>query len=468
MTELRPQIITTENVLTSFVAPAGNRVAAIIGTSQWGPIDTVTAVANLSQYISLFGDETSDGVTGIKAADLFFRNGGTILFVRITDGTEVNSAYMATEGATDAINFEGKYAGTYGDNISIVVEAIDTTKRAITITDGSSTETFTNAGLGYSDNDALATAVNATSNLATATVESGQGSGIIDVISTPTFLSGGDDGTTTITQTLYTTAFDDLLIRADYNFLLCPGQTADSFHSALLAKIVNRETQENKYSRYLSGTDVDESIVTMTARTASGKRLALFAPSVKYTNRLTSVQSTIDGSYLAAAVAGLTCVLETEVSATHETVSVEGITVSTSTGQDYYNKSEQNQVLNGSISPISLIGSTIQTVRAVTTITDFTNVYFEQNIVDIVDNVRGDLETYLDTRIGKPNTESERSNVSLQCDSILNTKVQDGIIEEYQPTSAIEGASPDSMIVTVGIKPAFSTNFIYMTLNING
>ena len=84
---LRPQIITSTSVLTSLIAPAGARVAAMIGSAIWGPMDTVTNISSFSEYVRVFGDDkTGSGITGVKGADLFFSNGGTIKFVRIEDG----------------------------------------------------------------------------------------------------------------------------------------------------------------------------------------------------------------------------------------------------------------------------------------------------------------------------------------------------------------------------------------------
>ena len=75
MTIIRPQIIKTVNVLSSLVSPASQRIAAMIGTSSWGPINTATSLESLSDFVSIFGDETAAGVTGIKGAELFFNNG---------------------------------------------------------------------------------------------------------------------------------------------------------------------------------------------------------------------------------------------------------------------------------------------------------------------------------------------------------------------------------------------------------
>ena len=77
MATMRPQIITTRNVIASFTAPTGARTGAMIGTAQWGAVDTVTAITTMSGFVSTFGNDISgSSLTLIKGADLFFRNGG--------------------------------------------------------------------------------------------------------------------------------------------------------------------------------------------------------------------------------------------------------------------------------------------------------------------------------------------------------------------------------------------------------
>ena len=121
-TTLRPQIITSVNSSTSFVNPAGYKTAAMIGTAQWGPLDTATTISTISEYLRTFGSDTASGLTGIRGADLFFRNGGVLNFVRIEGASAEASAasvLILDDGADDAlIDLKAKYTGTYGDNIS--------------------------------------------------------------------------------------------------------------------------------------------------------------------------------------------------------------------------------------------------------------------------------------------------------------------------------------------------------------
>jgi hypothetical protein len=464
----RPQILTTEKILTSFVSPAGDRVAAMIGTATWGPIDTVTLISTLSDFVNAFGDDkTGTGVTGIKGADLFFRNGGTLKFVRIEDGDADYADYSALITATPAITFKAKYKGTYGNNIAITVTANETTaaNRDIQITDGNILEIFNANGSGYATNALIATAL-ASSRLVTATVETGQEATIIDAF-TKTYLTGGDDGEDSLATADYTDAIDNLLYTEEYNFLLVPGVTLDATHSTIVGKLNSRASAEKKYSRYITGIAKDETIATAVARTASGKRLTVVAPNVKYTHRVDGTEGIYDGSYLACAHAGNLCALGVQNSATHKTLSVDGTSILESTGKEYYTKTEQESLLQGRIVPITLIGNTIQASRAVTRETSTTSVFFEEVVVDIVDFVRNAIENYCDTTIGLPNTEERRAIWSGRIDAILANAERQEIIQEFQPSVLVEGESPDTYNATIAVKPSYSVNFVQLTININ-
>ena len=464
---LRPQVITTRNILTSLVAPTGSRNAAMMGTAIWGPINEVVIIQNITDFSNIFGnDKTGTGVTGIKAADLFFNNGGTLKFVRLDDGDAAKSDYMGLNGATDVILFEGYYKGTYGENITIEV-ITNGSNRDVQITDGKILELHNNNGVGHATNESAAAEINANSSLVVATVQSGQETiNLLDAIS-QTQLTGGDDGEDSLIDSTFTTAFDDLLLTEDYNFLLVPGETGDAFHSIMKGRIVTRATSEKKYSRYITGIDIDESIATAIARTSAGKRISVLAPSVKYTHRIDGDALNLDGSYLACAYAGLLCQLDVQNSGTHKTLTVEGVIVNTTTGKEYYSKAEQEQLLSGRINPIALVNNVIQSVRGITRNPDTTNMEFDGYIVDILDDIQTSSEEYLNSVIGKENSVESRAIQSARLDALLTTKKSEGIIEDFQPSTVSEASSPDTINAAVNPKPTKNTNFVRLAINAN-
>ena len=462
---LRPQIISTISVNTSLVAPAGSRTALMFGTAIWGPQNTVTSISDATNFVQVFGgDKAGNGVTGIKGADLFFNNGGTLKFIRLADGTAAYATKKLTNSATDVIALTAKYKGTYGNNIVATVTDVSGA-RSIAITDGTNTEYFTNAGVGYTTNNAIVSAINASSGLVTASVEAGQGTINLADAQSKALISGAD-GETGLTITDYTTAFDNYAVSEDYNFLLIPGYTADAGLQTLATRLDNRALVESKYSRLISGVAQYETVATMKARTSTSKRLTMVAPSPKYTSRVDGATIVLDGSYLACAYAGKLCTLDIENSITHETITVANLAVD-STGKVYYNKTEQESVLGAGVAPISSVGTSIAVIRGITRIGNSTSIMFDDYIVDIIDYVQFELQDYLDTVIGQPKRPTDMKVYEARCDAILQTMQNQGIIESYQETSIVEGVSPDTIAVSVSIKPTYNTNFVLLTININ-
>lgn len=465
MSNLRPQVITTISVNTSLVAPAGSRSALMIGTAIWGPQNVVTAVSDINQFISTFGgDKAGTGITGVKGADLFFNNGGTLKFLRLADGTAAYATKNLLNGVTNVITITAKYKGTYGNNIVVTTTDVSGA-REVTVTDGTNTEFYTNGGVGYTTNNAIVSAINATSQLVTASVQSGQGTiNLADAQSIQ--LISGADGETGLTITDYTTAFDTYLLNEDYNFLLLPGYTTDSGLNTLATRLSNRAAVENKFSRFISGVAQYETIATMKARTSSNKRLTLVAPSVGYTSRVDGSAMILDGSYLACAYAGKLCTLDIENSITHEPITVDNLYVD-ATGKKYYTKTEQESVLGAGVAPISIVGTSTAVIRGITRNGSSTSIFFDDYIVDIIDYVQAELQDYLDTVIGQPKKAIDMRVYEGRCDAILQTMQNQGIIESYQNTVIVEGVSPDTIAVAVSIKPTYNTNFVNLTISVN-
>ena len=466
MADLRPRVTTKRNILSSLQAPAGARNAAMICSAQWGPINEVTNISSLSQFIDSFGsDNDNDDLTGIKGADLFFANGGTLKVVRVDDGTASEASLVLQSDGTDVITLTAKYKGTAGNDISIEISE-NGTNRNIELKLNNTTEIFTNVGDGYSTNEAIVNAINENSNLVTATVETGEETqNLVDAI-TATYLETGSDGTTSLESSDYSDVITNQLLLEEYDYLLIPGVTDNSAQNIFVGNLNARAVSEQKYSRYITGGAVDETIASLKARTLTGLRATLVAPNVKYTNRVTNNNEVLDGSYLACVHAGLLCRLDLEISATHETPALEGLSVNVSTGKEFYTKAEQSELLSSRITPYALVGRSLQCIRAVTRHASTTDPRFEQVIVDIVDYVQVQLETYLNSVIGKPNTQDNRNVYAARMDALLQTIQDEGIIQSFDESIVNQGASPDTINAQVAILPAYSTNFVNLTINI--
>ena len=464
---LRPRVITDTDIQTSLVAPVSNRIAAMIGTATWGPVNEVRSVNRLSQFQKRFGtDKAGTDITGIKGADLFFRNGNNLKFVRITDGTDAKAEVTLQNDTTDVLKLEAYYTGTYGNNILVTVQENDSARNVI-ISDGTTTERYTNAGQGYETNEDIVTAINNSSQLVTASVEGGnETTNLVDATSETQF-TGGEDGEN-VSDSEYETAFDDVLYKESFNVLVIPGKSSDSFQNIITSKVESRASDERKFSRYITGIDVDETLNNISQRTTTSFRTTLVAPNVgDYVNRADNEEYTLDGSYLACAYAGVVVSLPLQVAATHENISIPNVSVNSSSGKRLYSKLEQEELLETSVAPIADINEQLQIIRGVTTIADTSNARYEEVVVDIIDEVTNQVEGYLNTVLGKPNTVSRRELYSQRVDAILEVLKNQGIIESYQPSTVEQGESPDTIDAEIVIKPTYNTNFVNLSITIN-
>ncbi len=465
---LRPKVNIQVNSAIGLVAQGGPATIAIIGSAQWGPIDEVQNLSNFSDGLSLFKeDKTGETLTMIKGLDLLYANGaGNVKAVRIENGSAAKATInLLGAGLSSSIQIDGLYKGSYGNNImaTVTANAVNAGNRDVELTDGAVIETYNNGGIGYSSNTEIVSTINANSNLVTATL---LGTSLIQAM-TRTNLQSGDDGASALTQADYTDALDNVLYNEDFDIVVIPGKTDDSFQSAILAKLNTRAGNDDRFAVYFSGVAKDETLPTIAARISSGQRLALVAPAIKYINRVDSSEQILDGSYLACAYAGVTALGYPELSATHKTLSVAGVMANSATNKEYYNNSESELLLQNRVVPITKISSAIQPVRAVTRHPSTTEVFYEQNIVQITDYVRKQALDILNPFIGSPNLQRTRTVMAKNIDGALEQDKLDEIIVDYLPTEITEGASPDTVNVSITIKPTFLVNFINVVLTLD-
>ncbi len=463
----RIRIETQEDI--TLTTPGGPAVIALMGTAQWGAMNevkTFTSFANLLDYYKA----DKEGLTLVKGSDIAYNNGAYVVkAVRIGHTGYAKAEKAFDSGAeTGVLTFKGLYDGTYGNNILVTI-ITKGTGRIVKITDGVVVENFTNNNdpNGYTTNQDIANAINGVSSLVTVEVKAGsETTNLVDAI-TETALTGGNDGVDGLVFSDYTTAFDNVLNLEDFDILLTPGIDSDSDHSTMVGKLNTRASNEKKYSLYFTGVSKDEDIATQKARTASGERLVLCSPSIKYTPSYQSTQLILDGSYLACAVAGQVAKRDVEVAVTRKEINVEGLVVDSTTNQLYYNNGEMEELLGAGILPCSLINGALKVGRGVTRVSDKSSIYYEINIQRIVDKIKDQTQKELDGFLGDPNLKRVRDTMAREVDGILQQNKLDEVIVDYKPTEINVGSSPDTIIVSMWIQPTFAINFINVTLAIS-
>lgn len=462
---LRPNVSIDVRSALNLIAQTGPGVVTIIGTAQWGPMNTVVELDNFSEALNTFKDDsTTLDLTLTPALDLLYQNGASsVKAIRINDGDAASSAVTLSAGATSVITVYGKFLGTYGDNISVAITE-DGSGRTATLSDGSITEFYDNGGLTYTTNLDLVDDLNDQSDLIAAT--SLNNTFLVDAV-TATNLTGGDDGENALVTADFTDAIDSHLTQNDADILVIPGQTADAFHTTIAGKLDTLSANENKHLVYLTGIGKDETIATAQGRTASGKRVVVAAPNVVKEHRISGTDEFLDGSYLACALAGKVAQIYPAGSATHKTLNIQGLSVNEASGKEFYNKTEQNTLLNANITPVTNIGGSLRASRAVTRETDTTSVFYELSIVTIENTLRNQVLDLLNGFIGEPNLSRVRDVIAKNVDGILETNVNDEILTSYQPTQVTVAASPDTINVQMTVLPVFALNFISVTVNFN-
>lgn len=243
-------------------------------------------------------------------------------------------------------------------------------------------------------------------------------------------------------------------------------EASEAFHATFLGKMNTRATTEDKFAIFVSGIAKDETITTALARTTRGMRFSLVAPNVLYTHRIDGTQIILNGSYLACSYAGGMASRLVHISPTHKILNVEGLNVLESSGKAFYNNGEQEQLLSVGIVPITSISGSIEASRGVTRDSDTTSIFFEQNIVRIVDYVKTQAFDLLNGFIGDPNLERVRKIMAKEVDGLLEQDKLDEVINAYLPTEVSLGSSPDTVLVNMTIKPTFSINFINVVLSL--
>lgn len=96
-------------------------VLGLVGTAQWGPVNSPTTVGNMADFARQFGqiqNRKYDLGTAVAAAVLQGANNFKI--VRVTDGTDVAASSVITATGT-ALTLTAKYTGTLGNQLTATI-----------------------------------------------------------------------------------------------------------------------------------------------------------------------------------------------------------------------------------------------------------------------------------------------------------------------------------------------------------
>lgn len=189
-----------EGVADRVVPPAVGGIVAVPFTHDWGPEESPTLCLSLTQFQSVYGDNTQ--TPGYRAVQQAFRGedldgifgAGAVLAVRMVGaaGAPAVKALMNTTPAA-ALTLTAKYKGTRGNSLKVTVRdyAADTTKTEIILYYGATpVETYRFLDTNIAD---AAAQINASSDWVTAVANI---TGVaLTTVTSSTFASGNDGGT---------------------------------------------------------------------------------------------------------------------------------------------------------------------------------------------------------------------------------------------------------------------------------
>lgn len=448
-----PGIKIIENVTSRIATSVNDTTAFLIATANWGPENTLG-------YYSSGAQASKDYKSGPLAinCNLFNEGAGGLLktYRFVPNDAEYATATLASSDTSEIV-LTGKYKGTYGNSIWYSIEEITSGNIRLIISDDYTYEVYDNLGAGFTSNTAIVTAINAASNLVTAT---STGNTLVSVAA-KTALSGGDNGTAIAIADV--TSIINTYIDEDYKFLLVPEIDADASQGSIANYMVTRESLYKLYSIYITGIAADEAYATTVARTSvlTNGRMICIAPGTVVYNDVK-----YDGPYAASYYAGQLTTLPINKSATHEPFNLP-IYVTYTSETNY----TQNYTV-GQITALRDLGFTVigkianyrGVVQAVTRINDNTHPYFEQVVVNEIDYVKQNVCNIFSPYIGEPNTEDKRTDMLAAGEAFLNTTVRNQTINGYEIEIIPEGAT--TVDVNMTILPTYPINYVNVTLNI--
>ena len=180
-------------------------VLGVVGTAQWGPVNSPTIIGDMAAYARTFGSVQNrkyDMGTAVAAAVINGAN--NFRCVRVTDGTDVAATAVVQ---TNCLTFTAKYTGTLGNTVvaSLAAGSAANTWKVTVAAPTLAPEVFDNIGAGLTGNAlwaAIAAAINngngiqrGASQIVTATA----GAGVAAPVAASFTLASGTDGATTIT-----------------------------------------------------------------------------------------------------------------------------------------------------------------------------------------------------------------------------------------------------------------------------
>ncbi len=438
----------------------------IVGSAARGPKGAVRSLGSMAEARELFGPPGS--LTLVRGLEQAFAGGASSVYaVRAANGTPARAslkvmtsdtpakeAFTLSAGLSDSAVLPDPDAGSWGNDISVAVEA-DGTAWKLTVTLGSTKEVFTGADVA-----AVRVALVESALVRAGAVVNGAAGGFAIVTAAPgTNLTGGTDGTAPNSPDIgdALTALEDQPV----NIVVVPGLGAKAVAAVVATHLERTENEGRERVALLGvtspGTATNTADPVDEAGGISNARIVLVAPGLVVTDRATGKATKVGASYLACMVAGKLATVAPHVSLTNKTVPAEDLDVA------YPSTAAKNLLLKGILVVRRRFG--FQVVKAITT---DSGAFRQISIRRTVDYAKAGVRSGSDPYIGKLNNARVRGALKATLDGFLSQMILDEMLVAYELDVSATRAQEINGIcsVTMTLLPTFSIDYIRVTINL--
>jgi hypothetical protein len=252
-------------------------------------------------------------------------------------------------------------------------------------------------------------------------------------------------------QAVFEAAFNELL-KEDVNILVAP-ELSTQLAKAVLGPILERGENASRDTMAVIGCDAT-AVADIVAQVTADDRFIMTAPGVRVSDVLT-----LNGSYTAAAVAGLLSTLAPQSSPTNKVFP--GVVALS----QRFSYADTLDLVNGGVLVLEQRQG-IRVVRGVTTEMAASGPFRQVTTRRIVDTAKAGIRSASDPFIGRLNNQRVRAALQGAIAGFLTSMVQDEALVGYD--LQVTATRPDEIagraIVNAVLRPTFSIDFIAVTL----
>jgi hypothetical protein len=258
-------------------------------------------------------------------------------------------------------------------------------------------------------------------------------------------------------QAAYTAAFNELL-KDNVNILIAPELATDTAKSVF--GMVNTAEDQGKDVIAVIGSDQAEAS-DVVGQVASNKRFVMSTPGFMAFDAVAKTDVNLDGTYSAAAVAGLISSLAVQTSPTNKVLG--GVTKLTKR----FSYGEMKDLVKGGVMALEERRG-VRVVRGITTQASENGAFSQVTTRRITDYAKAGIRQVSNPFIGKLNNERIRKAMHGAIDGFLATMRQDESLTYYQleVTATRQDEIAGRAVVNVLMQPTFSIDYIRVTLSL--